>query len=62
MFAYIIKKMQFDTMKMLTQYFKDENGIYYKIKFTKISTKVLRVKREYSLIPLVGEVKTLIKQ
>lgn len=60
LFGYIIKKMQFDTMKMLTQYFKDENGIYYKIKFTKVSAKILHVRRYYSLIPLVGEVKTFI--
>ncbi len=59
-FGYIIKVMQFDAMRALTQYFVDEKGIYYKIRFTKISTKLVRVKRAYSLIPSVGEVKTLI--
>ena len=60
MISYIIKKMQFDTMKILTQYFKDENNEYYKIQFTNISTKIVRIQRVYSLIPLVGEVKTFI--
>lgn len=58
--AYIIKKLQFDAMKILTQYFRDENGDYFKVQFTKVSTKVIRIQQEYSLIPLVGEVKTLI--
>lgn len=59
-FGYIIKKMQFDAMKILTQYFRDENGMYYKIQFTKVSTQIVRFQRVYSLMPLVGEVKTLI--
>lgn len=60
LFAYIIKKFQFDAMKALTQYFRDETGMYYKIQFTKVCAQVIKIKREYSLIPLVGEVQTLI--
>jgi len=60
MTGYIVKKMQFDTMKVLTQYFKDENGQFFKVVFTKISTRRAIIHREYSLMPLVGEVKTLI--
>lgn len=59
-FAYIIKKMQFDTMKTLTQYFKDEDNIYYKIQFTKTASKPNHVFKTQSNIPLVGELKTLI--
>lgn len=33
-FAYIIKHLQFDRMKQLTQYFRDEKGDYYKVVFT----------------------------
>ena len=58
--GYIVKKLQFDTMKALTQYYVDQNGDCYKIKFTKVSTKVVRVKQHYSLVPLVGEVKTFL--
>lgn len=58
--AYIIKHLQFDVMKALTQYYIDSNNDCYKIKFTKISTKVVRIEYQYSLIPLVGEVKTMI--
>ena len=60
LFAYIIKKFQFDAMKILTQYFRDEPGMYYKIQFTKVCAQIVRFQAEYSLIPLVGEVKTLI--
>lgn len=58
--AYIVKKLQFDAMKALTQYYVDSNNDCYKIKFTKISAKKVRVERHYSLIPLVGEVKTFL--
>lgn len=58
--AYIVKKLQFDTMKALTQYYVDQNKDCYKIKFTKVSTKMVRVEQRYSLIPLVGEVKTFL--
>ena len=60
MFAYIFKTLQFDTMKALTQYFVDSEGSCYKIVFTKISTRIVKVNRQYSIVPLVGEVKTLI--
>lgn len=60
MFGYIMKKFQFDAMKILTQYFRDENGMYYKIQFTKVCAKRVRFHHCYSLIPLVGEIKTLI--
>lgn len=59
--VYIVKRLQFDTMKVLTQYYVDENKDCYKIKFTKVSTKVIRIKQYYSLIPLVGEVKTFLE-
>ena len=58
--AYIVKKLQFDAMKALTQYYVDSNKDCYKIQFTKVSTKMVRINRQYSLIPLVGEVKTFI--
>ena len=58
--AYIVKKLQFDAMKALTQYYVDSNNDCYKIKFTKVSTRVVRIKKHYSLIPLVGEVKTFL--
>lgn len=60
MAAYIVKILQFDAMKALTQYYVDSDRNCYKIKYTKVSTKIVRFKRYYSLIPLVGEVKTLI--
>ena len=60
MVAYIVKVLQIDAMNALTQYFVDAVGDCYKIQFTKVSTKVLKVKRQYSLVPLVGEVNTLI--
>ncbi len=60
MVAYIVKTLQFDVMKALTQYFVDSEGSCYKIQFTKVSTRIVRVNRQYSIIPLVGEVKTLI--
>lgn len=60
MTAFIVKKMQFDAMKVLTQYFRDEKGQFFKVVFTKISTRKVVIQREYSLIPLVGEVQTLI--
>lgn len=47
-------------MKALTQYYVDQNNDCYKIKFTKVSTKVVKVEQHYSLIPLVGEVKTFL--
>lgn len=59
--VYIVKRLQFDTIKVLTQYYVDENKDCYKIKFTKVSTKVIRIKQYYSLIPLVGEVKTFLE-
>lgn len=59
--VYIEKRLQFDTIKVLTQYYVDENKDCYKIKFTKVSTKVIRIKQYYSLIPLVGEVKTFLE-
>ena len=60
LFAYIYKKFQLDAMKILTQYFRDETGMYYKVQFTKVCAQVVKIHREYSLIPLVGEVKTLL--
>ncbi len=60
MVVYIVKNLQSDAMKALTQYFIDSEGYCYKIQFTKVSTKIVKVKRCYSAIPLVGEVKTLI--
>lgn len=59
--VYIVKRLQFDTIKVLTQYYVDENKDCYKIKFAKVSTKVIRIKQYYSLIPLVGEVKTFLE-
>ena len=60
MVAYIVKTLQFDTMKALTQYFVDSEGSCYKIQFTKVSTRIVKVEHQYSIIPLVGEVKTII--
>ncbi len=60
MVAYIVKTLQFDAMKALTQYFIDWEGSCYKIVFTKVSTRIVKVNRQYSIVPLVGEVKTLI--
>lgn len=60
MVAYIVKTLQFDAMKALTQYFIDSEGYCYKIQFTKVSTRIVKVNRQYSVVPLVGEVKTLI--
>ncbi|MBQ8177133.1 MAG: hypothetical protein IJ035_08895 [Oscillospiraceae bacterium] len=60
MVAYIVKTLQFDATKALTQYFVDSEGSCYKIQFTKVSTRIVKVNRQYSAVPLVGEVKTLI--
>lgn len=60
MVAYIVKILQFDAMKALTQYYVDSDRNCYKVQFTKVSTKKVRINRQYSLIPLVGEVKTLL--
>lgn len=58
--AYIVKKLQFDATKALTQYYVDSNNDCYKIKFTKVSTRVVRIQKHDSLIPLVGEAKTFL--
>lgn len=58
--AYIVKKLQFDAMRALTQYYVDSNKDCYKIKFTKVSTRVVRIQKHDSLIPLVGEAKTFL--
>jgi len=60
MIAYIVKNLQFDAMKALTQYFVDSEGDCYKIQFTKVSAQVIKVKRQYSVVPLISEVLTLI--
>ena len=60
MIAYIVKNLQFDAMKALTQYFVDSKGDCYKIQFTKVSAQVIKVKRQYSVVPLISEVLTLI--
>lgn len=60
MIAYIVKNLQFDAMKALTQYFVDSEGNCYKIQFTKVSAQVIKVKRQYSVVPLISEVLTLI--
>ena len=60
MVIYIIKHLQFDATAALTQYFVDSQQNCYKIQFTKVCAKAVRVERHFSLIPLVGEVKTFI--
>ena len=56
-FAYIVKRAQFDTMKRFTKIMRDETGCCYKMKFTKGCNIMMTIKvnSPAALLPVVGE-------
>lgn len=56
-FAYIVKRAQFDTMKRFTNIMCDETGCFYKMKFTKGCNIMIPIEANSptSALPIVGD-------
>ncbi len=60
-FAYIVKRAQFDTMKRFTKIMRDETGCCYKMKFTKGCNIMIpiEVNSPAAVLPVVSDVMRL---